>query len=119
MTTTFIHVVGEQGIGKSTLILDMAARYTAAGYACAGQHPDIFTSRQEALEAVPDAKVYFIEHQEESTLDALPGELVIRLQRAGAAGGGNAPEPTWDGEPRLREWIAEAHELQALNAART
>jgi hypothetical protein len=63
------------------LIMDMAARYMAAGSVCAGQHPDIFTSRQEALDAAPGAEVYFIEHQDGSTLDALPGELVIRMER--------------------------------------
>lgn len=112
----FIHVVGEQGVGKSMLIWALAAQHQDRGFVCAGQHPDIFNSRAEALEAVPGADVYFIEHHKDSTVDALPGELVIRMQRVEATG--TAAVPAWDGELRVGEWLAESHGLQALNAAR-
>lgn len=105
--TDFVHVVGEQGVGKSMLILALAAQYQAQGSVCAGQHPDIFTSRAEALEAAPDAQVYFIEHLDDSTLDALPGELVIRMERAAAMVPAAA---TWDGVPRVHAWLAESQE---------
>lgn len=81
MTTTFIHVVGGQGAGKSMLILALAAQYQARGQVCAGQDPQIFTSRSEAAEVAPDADVCFVEHRDDSEMDALPGELVIRLSR--------------------------------------
>lgn len=81
MTTTFIHVVGGQGVGKSLLILALAAQYQARGLVCAGQDPQVFTSRSEAEEVAPDANVCFVEHQDDSQLDALPGELVVRLSR--------------------------------------
>ena len=59
----------------------MAAQFAARGQACAGSDPEIFTSRREALGERPAADVYFIEHETESALDALPGELVIRVAR--------------------------------------
>lgn len=79
---TFIHVVGLQGVGKSTVILALAAAYKARGNVIAGQDPDVFHSRAVALQQAPGADVYFIEHLDESAVDALPGELVIRLDRA-------------------------------------
>lgn len=78
----FIHVVGQQGVGKSTVIVALAAHYAARGNVCAGQDPDIFDCRAMALTQVPGADVYFIEYQDERAVDALPGELVIRLDRA-------------------------------------
>ncbi len=80
--TTFIHVVGGQGVGKSMLILALAAQYQARGLVCAGMDPQLFTCRAEAAEVAPEANVCFVEHLDDSTLDALPGELVIRMQRA-------------------------------------
>lgn len=84
MTTTFIHVVGGQGVGKSMLVLALAAQYKARGLACAGQDPEVFTSRSEAVERAPVADVCFVEHADERALDALPGELVIRISKAGS-----------------------------------
>lgn len=86
MTTTFIHVVGEQGVGKSMLILALAAQYQARGLLCAGQDPQLFSSRAEAVEVAPEANVCFVEHLDDSTLDALPGELVIRMERVELVG---------------------------------
>lgn len=84
MTTTFIHVVGGQGVGKSMLILALAAQHQARGLVCAGQDPEIFGSRREALEMAPQADVCFVEHLDELTMDAMPGETVIRISKATA-----------------------------------
>lgn len=79
---SFIHIVGRQGVGKTWLSLALAQRYAARGQVCAGDgEPFIFDSRHEALREAPGADVYFIEHLDDSTLDALPGELVIRMER--------------------------------------
>jgi len=88
---TFIHVVGGQGVGKSMLVLAMAAQYAARGQVCAGSDPEVFTSRCEALQQRPDADVYFIEVQNDSELDALPGELVIRMARQEAGDAARGP----------------------------
>lgn len=77
----FIHVVGQQGVGKSQVIVALAAAYQARGLVCAGQDPAVYTSRKEALQDAPGADVYFIEHQSEDAVDACAGELVIRLSR--------------------------------------
>lgn len=79
--STFIHVVGPQGVGKSQVILTLAAAQQARGLRCAGQDPAVYTSRSEALQDAPGADVYFIEHQSEDAVDACAGELVIRLSR--------------------------------------
>jgi hypothetical protein len=79
-----IHVVGLPGAGKSTLILAMAESYQAHGLRCAGQDPDTFESRAEALASAPGADVYFIEYLDEARVEALPGELVIRMAREGS-----------------------------------
>ncbi len=70
--TVFYHVVGRQGIGKSQLVLALAGQFQRQGLVCAGQDPDVFTSRGEALRERPGAEVYFIEHQDESEIDDLP-----------------------------------------------
>lgn len=77
--TTFFHVVGEQGVGKSMVILALANDFEARGQRCAGQDPDVFTSRREALEQCPHADVYFIEYLREEDMRAFPGEIVVRL----------------------------------------
>ncbi len=79
--STFIHVVGPQGVGKSQVILALAAAQQARGLRCAGQDPAVYTSRSEALQDAPGADVYFIEPQSEEAVDACAGELVIRLSR--------------------------------------
>lgn len=73
------HVVGRPGTGKSTLILGLARHYEVLGQQCAGHDPDVFHSRKQALQEAPGADVYFIEHSTMSTVDALPGERVIRI----------------------------------------
>lgn len=78
----FIHVVGVQGSGKSELIRAMARDYEAAGLVCAGQDPDIFESRGQALATSPRADVYFIEYCRMQDVRALPGERVIQLAYA-------------------------------------
>jgi energy-coupling factor transporter ATP-binding protein EcfA2 len=76
----FVHVVGRQGVGKSQLILALAAYYASKGRVCAGQDPDVFWSRADAQREKPGADVYFIECDKESDLRAMPGELVIRME---------------------------------------
>lgn len=65
----------------------MASDYQHGGHAhtsvVAGQDPDIFTSREEALRERPGASVYFIEYQAAAEVRALPGELVITMCVAG------------------------------------
>lgn len=111
--TTFIHVVGGQGVGKSMLILALAAQYQARGLVCAGQDPEVFTSRSEALESAPGADVCFVEHLCEQGLDALPGELVIAMARVAAVGG--FALPMWDQRPRLGDWIGKAADVAQLH----
>ena len=81
---TFVHVVGGQGVGKSLLIVALAAQHAARGRVCAGNDPEIFNSKREALKERPDADVYFIECCDDSELDAIPGELVIRMEKVPA-----------------------------------
>lgn len=81
--TKFFHVVGVQGSGKSGLILAVAKQFEQRGVRCAGQDPDVFKSRREALAQRPDADVYFIEHQRDDDVDALDGETVIRISVQG------------------------------------
>jgi molybdopterin-guanine dinucleotide biosynthesis protein len=82
--TKFFHVVGGQGSGKSGLILAVAKQLEQRGIRCAGQDPDGFTSRREAVSLKPSADVYFIEHSCDEDLDALPGDTVIRISVQGA-----------------------------------
>lgn len=87
----FIHIVGQQGIGKSSLSGALAWFYSSqvrVPQRCAGAFDQIFTSRREALAEAPGADIYFIEHMDDSTLDALPGELVIRMERIPSPGPG-------------------------------
>lgn len=81
---TFIHVVGDIGVGKSTVAYALAKMYEGFGKHCAGSE-EIFTSRREAEAEHPGADIYFVEYQKESDLAARPGELVIRLERIAAA----------------------------------
>lgn len=82
----FFHVVGRGGSGKSTLILAYAQHFQRQGKRCAGHDPEVFISRAEALEYAPRADVYFIEHYDMTTVDQLPGETVIQLDRAPVEG---------------------------------
>lgn len=78
----FIHVVGPHGAGKSQLIRALARDYVARGIVVAGDDPEVFSNRYDAVRRRPGAQVYFIEHLDADALDAQPGELVIRLERA-------------------------------------
>lgn len=77
------HVVGEQGVGKSMLSLAMAERFQARGLVCAGHHPEIFTTLQEAQAQRPGADVYFVEHQGEPEVEQVLGAnvFVIRIEQ--------------------------------------
>jgi len=77
-----IHVIGTQGVGKSTLILALAAQHEARGRVCAGQDPYVFTSLVEAQAQKPGADVYFIEHLPGDRVDLGPGDVVIQMERA-------------------------------------
>lgn len=84
MTEVF-HVVGEFGSGKSSLILKIAAWYSARNVECAGLDPypiegDVF-SRAEAIASHPNAGAIFIEHRSLATVQAERGDMVIRVER--------------------------------------
>ena len=67
------------------LILALAPSYCIGGQTCAGVDPEVFTSRAEALAEHPGADVYFIEHLSMETVDAQPGDLVIRMESVSQA----------------------------------
>jgi len=91
------HVVGTQGVGKSTLILALAAQHEARGRVCAGQDPDVFTSLKEALAEKPGADVYFIEHLRMDTAKAGPRDFVIQMEQMPATNDPQASQPAEQG----------------------
>lgn len=79
------HVVGIQGVGKSTLIRLLAADFQRRGRVCAGQDPCVFSTLDEAQAEQPGADVYFIEHLSMETVNAGPGHFIINMSRTPAA----------------------------------
>ena len=87
MTKVF-HVVGEQGSGKSILILMLADGYAARGLKCAGQDPEpAFSSTAQARAAHPSADVLFVEHLPDDGFTPQPGDTIIRLESVPRLGG--------------------------------
>lgn len=78
-----IHVVGVQGVGRTTLVESMAARAEArglrTGHVLEGSGP---VSRADAIAMFPAVDVLYIERYRREDVGALPGELVITMERA-------------------------------------
>lgn len=98
MQTNLIHIIGQQGVGKSTLGRDIKAAHEARGVSCEnltevgvhepGMHTDIQYIREHGYRAPystswtrPD--VLIVEHLDNpQPKQVAPGDLLIRLERA-------------------------------------
>lgn len=84
----FFHLVGGYGTGKTTLAVALSERFEAQGIVCAGADaPEVgfIHTRAQARSCWPDAQVIFLEHLSDDTLDAGPGDVVIRIERMAPA----------------------------------
>lgn len=96
--TKILHIIGQQGIGKSTLARDIKAAYEARGVSCEnltelglhepGRHTNIQPIRERGFrvpyDSVPRrADVVIVEHLGNPYPDQVAtGDLLIRLERA-------------------------------------
>lgn len=83
--TDVVHVVGLQGVGKSMLVESMALRESARGRATGHLIEAFGMSRAAALAMFPGVDVLYVEHLRREDVKAMPGEVVIVVERVAHA----------------------------------
>lgn len=79
-----IHVVGEQGSGKTEMAWIISKDYERRGKTCSGVDSpmsEFIKDREQAIAQWPEADVIFIEHLPGETFKTAPGDRIITLER--------------------------------------
>lgn len=79
-----IHLVGEQGSGKTAMAVIISKDYERRNMKCAGVDDpmtEFMKDRDEAQAYWPDADVIFLEHLPGEQYKTAPGDQVITLER--------------------------------------